>query len=50
MQDRTNSKLNKTNKNSQQQEQLEVNLPTISKNKRLAKIDDDNYDDDFEDP
>lgn len=44
--ERANSKLNKTNKN-QQNEQLEVVLPTINKGKRLAQIDDDNYEEDF---
>jgi hypothetical protein len=40
--------LNKTNKN-QPNEQLEV-LPTVkNKGKRLAQIDDDNYEEDFDD-
>jgi hypothetical protein len=30
-------------------EGLEIGLPTINKGKRLAKIDDDNYEEDFED-
>lgn len=42
------AKLNKTNKN-QPNEQLEV-LPTVkNKGKRLAQIDDDNYEEDFDD-
>jgi hypothetical protein len=44
---RAHSKLNKTNKNAQN-EQLEIVLPPVAKQKRLAQIDDDNYEEDFD--
>lgn len=47
--DRASSKLNKTNVNkNNQNEQLEGVLPNINKSKRLAQIDDDNYEEDFD--
>ena len=45
---RSNSKLNKTKVSSTDQNALDVNLPVINKGKRLAQIDDDNYEEDFE--